>query len=463
MGIKLYNTLTRKKQSFKPMKEGVVSMYTCGPTVYNYAHIGNLRTYVFEDILVRMLKYNNLKIKRVMNITDVGHLTSDQDTGEEKMELGAKREGKTVWEIADFYTKAFQSDIQKLNILPPDIWCKATDNIKEQIELVQQLEKKGFTYVIEKDGIYYDTSKFKKYGELAKLDIEGLKAGARVELIEGKKSPTDFALWKFSPKNEKRQMEWDSPWGKGFPGWHIECSAMATKYLGKQFDIHCGGIDHIPIHHTNEIAQIEAVTRKKWVRFWLHGEFLIFESEKMAKSGGNFITLTVVEAKGFSSLDYRYFCLGAHYRGQLKFTWESLEGAKNALHSLKGRIVDFRTDPVKKESGKKDSFRNKFLKAINDDLNMPIALSIAWDVINNKKLGSNEKLELLFDFDRVLGLNLESVGAEKLPEEIQKLIGEREKARAIKNWARADEVRQELKNKGYIIEDTPHGVRCKKV
>ncbi|MBI4918463.1 cysteine--tRNA ligase [archaeon] len=462
MALKLYNTLTRKTQVFKPLQDNTVRLYTCGPTVYNYAHIGNLRTYIFEDILVRTLLYNNFKLKRVMNITDVGHLTADSDNGEEKMELGAKREGKTVWEVADFYTKTFMDDLKKLNILPPDIVCKATDNIKEQIELIHQLEKKGFTYEIPGDGIYYNTIKFKKYGNLAKLDIEGLKAGARVELVEGKKNPTDFALWKFSPKDQKRQMEWPSPWGVGFPGWHIECSAMATKYLGDHFDIHCGGIDHIPVHHTNEIAQIEAVTKKKWVNFWMHGEFLVLEKEKMAKSGDNFITLSVVESKNFDPLDYRYFCLSAHYKSKLNFSWEALEGARNAFKNLKNRIIDFRTDKKIKESGKKEKYQKKFLKCINEDLNMPLALAVMWEMLGDNKLGSNEKLDLLFYFDKVLGLNLEKVKEENVSDEIKNLVEQREQARKNKDWKRSDQIRDELKSKGIILEDTPEGVRWKK-
>jgi len=291
--LALYNTLTRKKEEFKSLKKNEVSLYTCGPTVYNFAHIGNLRTYIFEDLLKRVLLYNKNKIKHVMNITDVGHLTSDADTGEDKIEAASKKEHKTAWQIAEFYTKAFKDDMKKLNLLPPSVWCKATDHIKEQIKWVQDLEKAGYTYKTA-DGIYFNTSKFKDYGKLALLEKQQLQAGKRVAMGD-KKSPTDFALCKFSSPEEKRQMEWNSPWGKGFPGWHIECSVMATKYLGKQFDIHCGGVDHIPIHHTNEIAQTEALTKKKWVNYWLHGEFLILEEEKMSKSKGNILTLSVVE------------------------------------------------------------------------------------------------------------------------------------------------------------------------
>ncbi|MBU0613586.1 cysteine--tRNA ligase, partial [Patescibacteria group bacterium] len=291
MKLKLFNTLTRKKETFKPLKDSEVSLYTCGPTVYNYAHVGNLRTYVFEDILRRTLEYNKYNVNHVMNITDVGHLVSDADTGEDKMEKSAKEEKRSVMEVSEYYTKAFQNDLAELNIKTPVTWCKATDHIQEQIDLVKKLEENGYAYTID-DGVYFDTAKFKDYGYMARLDIKGQRAGARVEIVEGKKNPTDFALWKFSPKDgTKRQMEWDSPWGVGFPGWAIECSAMSTKYLGQPFDIHTGGIDHIPVHHTNEIAQSEAANNTKMANYWLHGEFLIMKDEKMAKSKGNFITL----------------------------------------------------------------------------------------------------------------------------------------------------------------------------
>src|SRR3989338_2131329 len=361
----LYNTLGRKKQEFKPIKKGIVGLYTCGPTVYSYAHIGNLRTYIFEDILKRVLIENGYKVKHVMNITDVGHLTSDADTGDDKVEKSAKEQKKTVWDIAGFYTKVFQEDIAKLHILDPDIWCRATDHIKEQIELIKKLEKKGLTYKTS-DGIYFDTSKFKDYGILGNIKAEGLKAGVRVEIGE-KKNPTDFALWKFSPKDSKRQMEWKSPWGTGFPGWHIECSAMSMKYLGETFDIHCGGIDHVPVHHTNEIAQSEAATGKSFVKYWAHGAFLLLEKEKMAKSGGNFITLQTLIERGYDPLDYRYFCFTAHYRSELKFSFDALTSCRAAFNILKEKYLEFR----KKKSAvnKKDHlvviYVKKFESAIN--------------------------------------------------------------------------------------------------
>ena len=331
MTLYLFNTLGRQKQEFIPIKKGKVGLYTCGPTVYDYAHIGNLRSFIFEDILKRVLQYNNFKVKHAMNITDVGHLVSDSDEGEDKMEKGSRRTGKTAWEIAKFYTLSFKKDLADLNVISPAVLCKATDHIKEQIALIKKLEKKGFTYQTV-DGIYFDTSKLNDYGKLADLQHQELKAGIRVDL-GGKKNSSDFALWKFSPKHEKRQMEWKSPWGVGFPGWHIECSAMSVKYLGQPFDIHCGGIDHVPVHHTNEIAQSEAATGKPMANFWLHNEFLNLKDAKMSKSGENFITLPSLIEKGYSPLAYRYFLLQAHYRKQLIFSFEALTAAQNfCLH-----------------------------------------------------------------------------------------------------------------------------------
>ena len=455
--LKLYNTLTRKKEVFKPIKK-LVGIYTCGPTVYNYAHIGNLRTFIFEDILKRVLLYNKFKIKHVMNITDVGHLTSDADEGEDKLELGAKREKKSVWDVAIFYTKAFKEDIKKLNILEPDIWCKATDHIKEMLKLIEILEKKGYTYRTE-DGIYFDSSKFKDYGKLAKLKKEKLKAGARID-IKNKKNITDFALWKFSPKDKKRQMEWKSKWNeRGFPGWHIECSAMSMKYLGEHFDIHCGCIDHIPVHHTNEIAQTEGATGKKWVNYWLHGEFLVLDKDKMAKSGENFIILKSLEEKGFNALDYRYLVLGAHYRKKLNFSFENLESARNGFLSLKERVKEFKKS--KDEKGSIEEYEKRFLESIDDDLNMPKALGVLWELIKDKKIGGKKKYKVILDFDRVLGLGLNKVKEEKIGKELLELIKEREKARKEKNWKEADKIRDRLKKRGVVLEDSKEGVKWK--
>ncbi|MDD5032151.1 MAG: cysteine--tRNA ligase [Patescibacteria group bacterium] len=456
----LYNTLTRKKEEFKPIKRGKVGLYTCGPTVYNFAHVGNLRTYLFEDILKRVLLYNGYKVKHVMNITDVGHLTGDRDMGEDKLEKGAAREGKTAWEIAEFYTKAFKEDIKKLNIIEPDIWCKATDYIKEQIELIKKLEKKGYTYKIS-DGIYFNTTKIKDYNKLSHQPLEKLRAGARVEVNEEKKNPTDFALWKFSPKGEKRQMEWESPWGIGFPGWAIECSAMSIKHLGERFDIHCGGVDHINIHHTNEIAQSESATGKKpWVRYWLHGEFLnISGGEKMAKSEGNFLTLeNALIKKGIDPLVYRFAVLQTHYRKPMEYSEKAIESSKNGLEHLynQARELGFRN----KDLGIKNidlRFKIKFLKAINDDLNIPKALAVAQELLKSD-LPNQKKLSTILDFDKVLGLNL-GKKEEKIPAEVEELKKQRETARKEKNWKESDKLREKIEKLGYIVEDTQDGSR----
>ncbi|MFH2104871.1 MAG: cysteine--tRNA ligase [Parcubacteria group bacterium] len=471
MSLQLYNTLTRQKEEFKPLGEKV-GLYTCGPTVYNYAHIGNLRTYIFEDVLKRVLQYNGYKVEHVMNITDVGHLTSDADEGEDKIEIGARREKKTAWEIAEFYTDAFKKDIAKLNILPPDIWCKATDHIKEQIELIGILEKKGFTYQTD-DGIYFDTAKFKNYGQLAKLDIEGLQAGARIEMVKDKRNPTDFALWKFSPSTrpprlresaagvadsgEKRQMEWDSPWGTGFPGWHIECSAMARKYLDDTIDIHCGAVDHLNVHHTNEIAQSEAATGKKFVNYWIHGEHLLVDNGKMSKSKGNFATLQTVIDKGFSPLAFRYLVLTSHYRSKLNFTWESLRAAMAAYSKLVIQVWNIR------EAGEPNkSYLDKFKAAINDDLNTPQAIGIMWDLLKSDLTDSVKKATVL-EFNKVFGLNLDmKFDRTEIPAEVNKLIMERGKARAEKNWDKADKLRNEIEKAGFIVDDTPEGQKVKK-
>ncbi|MDD4477204.1 MAG: cysteine--tRNA ligase [Patescibacteria group bacterium] len=484
MSLLLYNTLSRKIEEFKPIKKNKVGMYCCGPTVYNYAHIGNLRTYIFEDILKRVLKYDNFKVKHVINITDVGHLTSDADEGEDKMEKGARREGKSAWEIADFFIKAFRQDIADLNIEEPDIWCRATDHIKEQIKLIKKLEKKGFVYKTA-DGIYFDTSKLSDYGKLSRLNKDELMVGARVE-IGGKKNPTDFALWKFSPVLQKRQMEWKSPWGIGFPGWHIECSAMSIKYLGQPFDIHCGGIDHIPVHHTNEIAQSEAAEEKPLANFWLHGEFLLTDKEKMAKSGENFLTLQTLKQKNINPIAYRYFVLQTHYRKQLNFSLEALEAAQSGLRHLYhlssgiqnkhallfNSVLSF---PRKRESNntdidsrfrgndKEETIEKNFYDAINNDLDTPAALALVWTALKDKTIS----LRTLLKFDEVLGLKIKENISEKkeetIPAEIQKLADERNSARAEKNWAKSDEYRKKLEDAGYKIEDDPRGSRVVKI
>jgi len=455
--LNLYNTMTRQRAPFTPMKQGEVSLYTCGPTVYNYAHIGNLRTYVFEDVLKRVLAWEDFEVRHVMNITDVGHLTSDADTGEDKMAAGAAREGRTVWEIAAFYTDCFKKDMARLNLIEPDIWCKATDHMAEQIELIQSLEEKGYTYRIV-DGIYFDTEKLSDYGKLAQLDTKGLKAGARVEMVEGKRRPTDFALWKFSPKNTKRLMEWDSPWGVGFPGWHTECAAMAIKYLGEQLDIHCGGVDHISVHHTNEIAQSEAVTGKNWVNWWLHGEFLVLggkdDNEKMAKSGGNFITMDTLIDRGYDLLAYRYFCLNAHYRAQLQFSWQALDSAASALDSLKQRVADLSKAGNNGTPSRKhmDTFR----EAVEDDLNMPRALAAMWGALKDQSLADEDRYVTVLAMEPVLGLGMKAMtpGTDEVDEDTAALIAERDAARKAKDFARADEIRDILIQKGVTLKDT---------
>lgn len=471
--LKLYNTLTRSKDEFKSIENGKVRMYSCGPTVYNYMHIGNLRSFFFEDILLRVLKYNGFEIKYVMNITDVGHLVSDGDEGEDKMEKSAKSLGKSVFEVTEYYTEVFKKDILQLNIFPPDVYSKATDYIQEQIDLVKCLESKGYTYITS-DGVYYDTSKFPDYGKLAKLDIKGLQEGSRIEFSEEKRNITDFALWKFSPKDEIRQMEWESPWGIGFPGWHVECSAMSKALLGNHFDIHCGGIDHIPIHHTNEIAQSEACNGEKYVNYWLHGEFLDMGNEKMSKSTGNFIRLQTLIDKGYSPLDYRYFLLMAHYKKKLKFTFEALDASRSGYKNLKGKILnlkketgEFKPDSV---SGNSETFKNyekTFSDKINDDLNMPEAMSVLWDLIKDDKLTAKEKLILVYDFDKIFGLELSEVKEEKneitIPHEILVLAEKRSEAKKNRDFKTSDEIRDKIREKGYEILDTKTGIEIKKI
>ncbi|MCX8015925.1 MAG: cysteine--tRNA ligase [Patescibacteria group bacterium] len=463
--LKFFNNLTHKLQIFKPLKDKKVGLYTCGPTVYSYAHIGNLRTYIFEDVLKRVLRYNNYKVKHVMNITDVGHLTSQADSGEDKIELAAKKEGQNAWQIAKFYTEAFKKDIQALNILEPDIWVKATDTIKDQIKLIQILEKKGYIYRIT-DGIYFDTSKLKNYGRLwpkklkKKIKEIDLEKYARIEKIEGKKNLTDFALWKFTPLGVKRQMEWDSPWGRGFPGWHTECVVMASKFLGIPFDIHCGGIDHILIHHTNEIAQAEAAYGKILANYWLHGEFLILDKGKMSKSEGNFITLNDLIAKNFNPLAYRYFCFTTHYRQKLTFSWEGLAAAQAALNRLYEKVKEFKKQVSKTQLNlgqKAKKYQKKFNYFISEDLKIPQALALMWQMIKDKNISASEKYYLLLDFDKVLGLKLAELKEEKIPSKILKLVNEREMYRQQKNYQKADELREKIKNLGYLIEDTPSG------
>ncbi|MBS3072749.1 cysteine--tRNA ligase [Candidatus Pacearchaeota archaeon] len=451
--IKLYNTLTRKKQKFTAIKKSHASIYSCGPTVYWYQHIGNLRSYIFSDILKRTLLFNGYNIKHIINITDVGHLTSDADTGEDKMEAAAKKEHKTAHQIAEHYFSVFENDLKKLNIILPDIWPKASEHIKEQIKLIKILENKGYTYKTN-DGIYFDTSKFKNYGKLARLNIKGLQAGKRVSFGD-KKNKTDFALWKFSENPGLRQQEWDSPWGIGYPGWHIECSAMSMKYLGNRFDIHTGGEDHISVHHTNEIAQSECATGKAFVNYWIHGAFLTFKGEKVSKSKGGLYTLSELEKLGFNALDYRYFCLSASYRKQLDFTIEKLKSAKNSYERLKNI-----SQTLEDDGSENKKYLNDFTNAINDDLNTVKALQILWNLLRDKK--ANGKWQSVKKMDEVLALNLLIKDHIKIPDEINKLADKREQARKNKDWKMADQLRDKINQAGFQINDTDKGPVLKK-
>jgi cysteinyl-tRNA synthetase len=470
--IHLRNTLTRKKEIFKPLRGKQVKIYTCGPTVYSYAHLGNLRTFLFEDVLKRMFEYNGYKVIHTMNITDVGHLTSQADTGEDKIALAAKKEKKTAWEIAEFYTKAFKNDLKLLNIKKPDKWIKATQTIKDQIALIKILEQKGYTYRIS-DGIYFDTSKLRTYGRLwppkmrsKKFSRKELEKYARIEPIPGKKNPTDFALWKFTPPGVKRQMEWDSPWGRGFPGWHTECVVMSIKELGIPFDIHCGGIDHILIHHTNEIAQAEAAYGKLMAYYWLHGEFLELKSGKMSKSEGAFIILNDVIKKGFNPLAYRYLCLTSHYRSKLIFSWENISASQNSLDNLYQKVRELKKEKInskEKLEGKALGYKKEFLSLINNDLDTPRALALMWRLVKDKEVSSQQKYNLLMEFDKVFGLSLDKVKQLRIPKEVKELVKQRENYRKEKKWKEADSLREKIKKLGYWVEDTPKGPEIKKL
>ena len=458
MELKLYNTLSREKETFKSLDENRVRMYSCGPTVYYYAHIGNLRAYLFMDNLRRVLKYNGYELTHAMNITDVGHLESDADEGEDKMAKAARRENKDPFEIAKFYTEKFMIDLDKLNIDKPEIICKATEHIKEMEEYVKKIIENGYAYET-KDTIYFDTSKLDKYGILSRINIDEQKAGARVEFDSEKKNVTDFALWIKAPENHI--MKWDSFFGKCYPGWHIECSAMGRKYLGELFDIHTGGIDHIPIHHENEIAQSKGYSGHLPANYWMHCEFLLIDGGKMSKSLGNVYTIADLEAKGFTAMDYRMFNFTSHYRNKLNFTWDSLESAKVSLSRLKeGFKRQYEgTEDVSDEV--LADYENKFHEAINDDLNMPLAMSVVWDVVKNP-IKSKKFAELLLKFDTILGLKLDEEEKVEIPEDIQKIVDERNEARKNKDWAKSDELRDLLIGKGYTVKDTPNGTEISK-
>lgn len=468
--VLLYNTLGRRLQEFKPINNAEVGMYSCGPTVYGRAHIGNMRAYVFADTLKRVLLYAGYPVKHVMNITDVGHLTSDADEGEDKLAKAARETHETAWEISKRWTEQFFKDTSSLNVLPVTIACKATEHIADQIALVKVLEEKGYTYRTS-DGIYFDTAKFPRYADFAHLDIEGLQAGIRVDMSE-KRNKTDFALWKFSKPTEKRDMEWDSPWGVGFPGWHIECSSMSMKYLGENFDIHTGGIDHVTIHHTNEIAQSECATGKKFVNYWLHCEFLTMSNaEKMSKSLGNVVNLDTLREYGIKPLAFRYLCLNAHYRKQLLYSKEILMGANNAYNKWCAFMDKLKAEnpqllALDKLSGDAKKYLEDFKQGIFNNLNTPQALATMWNLIHDKNINNDEKYTLLTEFDKVFGLtevNAEPEQKEEIPDEIVELLAQRNKFRAEKNWAQADAARDAIKAKGYTIVDTKEGSKLQRI
>ena len=454
MELKLYNTLSRQKEVFKPIDDKAVRIYTCGPTVYYYAHIGNLRSYLFMDNLRRVLKYNDYELQHAMNITDVGHLVSDADEGEDKMMKAARRENKDPYEIAEFYMNRFLEDLEKLNVSRPEIICRATEHIKDMEEYVQKIIENGYAYET-KDTIYFDTSKLDKYGVLSNIKIDEQKAGARVEFNDEKRNVTDFALWIKAPENHI--MKWDTFWGKCYPGWHIECSAMSRKYLGELFDIHTGGIDHIPIHHENEIAQSKGYSGHIPANWWMHCEFLLVDGGKMSKSLNNIYTLEDLKNKGFSPLDYKMFTFTSHYRNKLNFTWESLESAKTALFRLKDGYQKHAEGSEDVDDSVINEYETKFHEAINDDLNMPQAMSVVWDVIKNP-IKSKKFAELLRKFDQVLGVKIDEKEEIELPKEIEDIIEERKQARTDKDWNKSDELRDKLFDLGYVVKDTKNGM-----
>ena len=462
--LKVYNTLTRKKEEFKTIKPGTATMYSCGPTVYNYAHIGNLRTYIFMDMLRRVLKYDGYKIKGVMNITDVGHLLSDGDDGEDKMEKAAKEQKKSPKEIADYYADVFFRDLERLNIGKPEIIAKATEHIPDMIKYVQDLVDKGYGYETS-DGIYFDIEKFDGYGKLSRLNLDEQIAGARVEVNTEKRHPADFALWKKAEKNHI--MQWQSPWGMGYPGWHIECSAMSRKYLGTTFDIHTGGVDHIPVHHENEIAQSEAREGVKTVNVWMHGEFMLVDGGKMSKSLKNTYTIDQLTERGYSPLAFRYFCLNAHYRKKLNFTFEGMDAAQTAYDRLTESLYKHKSSAERTNEDTIKKYETQFSEAVNDDLNLPLALGVLWTMVKEKP--SKDVYETALRFDKVLGLGLQNVRApekaddEPIPEQVSLLAQQRYDARKQKNWAESDRLRDEIKELGYTVTDGKDGYELNKI
>ena len=465
MEILLHNSLTRKTEPFAPISPGHVGMYSCGPTVYWFAHIGNMRAFLFSDVLRRVLEYNGLEVTLVMNVTDVGHLVGDMDDGEDKMIVAMLREGKSGYQIAEFYAQAFFADLGALNIKPAAVYPRATDHIPEQIEMIQALERKGFTYRTS-DGIYFDTARLPSYGRLSGQKSEDKRAGARVDMAE-KLNATDFALWKFSPEDMEREMEWESPWGIGFPGWHIECSAMSKKYLGLPFDIHTGGIDHIPVHHENELAQAMGADGVLEANVWMHSDFMTVDGGKMSKSLGNVYTVAQLVERGFDPIAYRFLVLGSHYRSKLNFTWEAMEGAQNALNKLREIVREYPpvvphvSPPDRQEgSGVVDAQSStRFHAAINDDLNTPAALAVVWDLVHDATVDDATKAATLLRFDDVLGLRLSDYLGKQLdvPADVAALVALREEARLSKNWAESDRLRDEIATKGFDVKDTPQG------
>jgi cysteinyl-tRNA synthetase len=466
MTLKIYNTLNRKEEEFKEIQNGKVKMYACGPTVYNFAHIGNLRTYIFEDVLKKVLEYDGYEVTHMINITDVGHLQSDEDNGEDKMAIGAKRENKDILELARFYEDGFMSDLEKLNIKKPNIIARATEHIEDMINLIKKLEEKGYTYIAN-GNVYFSIDKFENYHKLANLNMDELKAGSRIKVDEFKKNPFDFVLWFVNSKYDNHILQWESPWGTGFPGWHIECSAMATKYLGEYIDIHCGGVDHIPVHHTNELAQSESALGHKWVNYWVHGEFLTTDSEKMSKSSGEFLTVEKLIKDGFSPLDYRYYVLQSKYRKPLAFTYEKLMEAKKSLESLRKRVAAIVENIDNNENLNFDvinQYKSEFKKCLNDDLNIANAFTVLFNVLKDDSITNNEKKILIEDFDAIFSLNL--IGeqeSDKLDDEkikyIEELINERTLARTNKEWDKSDKIRDMLLEEGIEITDTKEGTK----
>lgn len=462
MKINFYNTLTKTKEEFKPLEGNTVRIYTCGPTVYKEATIGNMKSYIFMDTLRRGLKYNGYNLKHAMNITDVGHLVSDNDEGEDKMVKASKEEKKTPLEIAEFYTNKFFQDFEMLNIEKPEIICKATDHIKEMIEFVQKLLDNGYAYETS-TAIYFDVSKLDEYGMLSGIDVRKQKAGARVKVDEEKKNPYDFALFIKAPENHI--MKWESPWGLAYPGWHIECSTMSNKYLGDVFDIHTGGIDLIPTHHENEIAQSKGETGKVPAKFWMHCDYLLINGGKMSKSLGNAYLVKDLIEKGYDPLSFKMMCYTAHYRNKLNFTWEALSSSQSALLRLKEGYMRHKNGLDDIDDKQIEEYKTKFHEAINDDLNMPMAMSVVWDVIKNQNK-SKKLAELLLDFDKILGVRIEEPiykKEEELPEEIKELIEKRKQARINKDWNTSDAIRDELKTKGYNVKDSKNGMTVEKI